>query len=60
LLGAALCISIMFFSNLPYALVAIVLTLAIYKYVEWKGFGRFRCETMARIFELFQGEERMG
>uniref|UniRef100_A0A914E5Q1 Uncharacterized protein n=1 Tax=Acrobeloides nanus TaxID=290746 RepID=A0A914E5Q1_9BILA len=37
LMGAGLCFFIMFASHWLYALIAIGLTLLIYKYVEWKG-----------------------
>ncbi|TMS35862.1 hypothetical protein L596_003163 [Steinernema carpocapsae] len=37
LIGAFLCFFIMFASHWIYAMIAIALTLAIYKYVEWKG-----------------------
>ncbi|KHN73130.1 Sodium/chloride cotransporter 3 [Toxocara canis] len=36
-MGAGLCFFIMFASQWQYALFSILLTLAIYKYVEWKG-----------------------
>ncbi|KAM3719126.1 Potassium/chloride cotransporter [Dirofilaria immitis] len=37
LTGAALCFFIMFASHWQYAVFSIILTFAIYKYVEWKG-----------------------
>ncbi|KHJ90197.1 amino acid permease [Oesophagostomum dentatum] len=40
LIGAFLCFFIMFASDWRLALIACGMTFAIYKYVEWKGFGR--------------------
>lgn len=39
LLGAALCFFIMFSTHWDYALISLALCLAIYKYVEWKGYA---------------------
>ena len=41
LLGVVLCLSIMFIIKWYYAIVAIILGVFVYKYVEWKGYYNF-------------------
>ena len=55
LLGVALCLSIMFIIKWYYAIVAIMLGVFVYKYVEWKGYEKkFKRKTLSKNLFLSQ------